>query len=309
MRPWRGRVLRPAVTVRPVEDRRLFAITLMMGAFICFTGIDSSAKWLVTEGGMSSNAAVFIRYLGHFVMVLAIYWPQSGSGLVRSHNLPLTLWRAIFLMLSTACNFAALQYLPLTLTISIFFAAPLIICALSIPILGERVGWRRWAAICVGFIGILIVVRPGVGDVHWAVIFSLMAVCCASVYMVLTRKMAGVDATETQQFYAAGVATLCILPFALADWSWPVAMADWLAFGLIGFFGWAGHQCLTIAHRYAPASTLAPFVYVQIIFMTLSSWWIFGNTPDIWVLIGASVVMASGLYIWLRERQLTGDAR
>ena len=277
----------------------------MVLAFLCFTGIDTTAKWLVTEGGMPSPAVVFIRYLGHLALVLAIFLPQDGSGLFRSHRPGLSIWRAVFLMLSTACNFAALQYLPLTLTISIFFASPLIICALSIPILGETVGWRRWAAIVVGFIGILIVVRPGVGEVHWAVIFSLTATTCASVYMVLTRKMAGVDATETQQFYAAGIATLCMLPFALADWAWPQSAASWTAFALIGFFGWAGHQCLTIAHRFAPASVLAPFVYLQIVFMTASSWWIFGDAPDVWVLVGASVVMLSGLYIWLRERQLT----
>ncbi|MEM9736500.1 MAG: DMT family transporter [Pseudomonadota bacterium] len=296
--------MRPAVSVRPIEDRRLRAIGLMVLAFLCFTGIDTSAKWLVTEGDLPAMQVVFVRYLGHLAMVLAIFLPQDGLGLFRSHKPRLSLWRAVFLMLSTAFNFAALQFLPLTMTIAIFFASPLMICALSIPMLGERVGWRRWAAIAVGFAGILIVVRPGIGDVHWAVLLSLTATTCASLYIVLTRKMAGVDATETQQVYAAGVATCCLLPLALMDWRWPGESIDWLPFVAIGFFGWAGHQCLTIAHRFAPASVLAPFVYIQILFMTASSVWIFGSSPDIWVLVGASVVMASGLYIWLRERQL-----
>ncbi len=279
------------------------AVGLMMGAFLCFTGIDSSAKWLVT-GGMPVQEVVFVRYLGHLLVVLALFAPSRGTSLFRSNKLGLSLLRAIALMLSTACNFIALQYLPLTMTISIFFASPLIICALSIPFLGETVGWRRWAAILVGFIGILIVVRPVLGEVHWAVAFSISATFCASCYIVLTRKMAGVDATEVQQVYAAGVATLCLLPFALASWQWPHDPQDWIAFLLIGFFGWAGHQCLTIAHRYAPASTLAPFVYIQILFMIVSGWMLFDHVPDFWVLVGASVVMASGLYIWLREQQL-----
>ncbi|MEM9097078.1 MAG: DMT family transporter [Pseudomonadota bacterium] len=288
--------------LKPVEDRRLVAIALMVGAFLCFTGIDTTAKWMVTRG-MPVVEAVFVRYLGHFIMVVAISAPALGWALTRSNTPKITVARAMFLMVSTACNFAALQYLPLSLTMSIFFAAPLIVCALSIPILGETVGWRRWAAICVGFLGVLIVVRPGIGDVHWAAIFSLCATTCASVYFVLTRKVAGRDTTEVQQFYAAGLATLCLAPFALPVWQWPQGI-DWLPFLLIGFFGWLGHQLLIIAHRFAPASVLAPFVYLQLIFMVASGWIFFADIPDFWVMIGAAVVMASGLYIWLRERQL-----
>lgn len=298
--------MRPQPVVRPIEDRRLVAIGLMLVAFFCFTGIDTSAKWMVTRG-MPVAEAVFIRYLGHFVIVMALALPMLGWRIAQPNKPVLTVGRAVFLMLSTACNFAALEYLPLSMTIAVFFAAPLIVCALSIPMLGETVGWRRWAAICVGFIGVLIVVRPGVSDIHWAVIFSLCAVLCASVYFVLTRMAAGLDTTEVQQFYAAGVATLCLFPFALSDWIWPNGV-DWVAFGLIGFFGWLGHQCLTIAHRFAPASVLAPFVYLQIMFMVASGWIFFESIPDLWVIVGAGIVMASGLYIWLREQQLAGTS-
>ena len=289
--------------LKPIEDRRLLAIALMIGAFLCFTGIDTTAKWLVT-GGMPVAEAVFVRYLGHFILVCALAGPVLRWGLTQSETPLLTISRAAFLMFSTACNFAALQYLPLSLTMSIFFASPLIVCALSIPILGESVGWRRWAAIGVGFIGVLIVVRPGVGDVHWAAIFSLCATFCASIYFVLTRKAAGRDSTEVQQFYAAGLATLCLAPFALPVWQWPQGI-DWVPFLLIGFFGWLGHQFLIIAHRFAPASALAPFIYLQLLFMIASGWLFFAEVPDGWVLIGASVVMASGLFIWLRERQIS----
>lgn len=294
--------MRHAGAVRPVEDRQSRAIGLMLVAFLCFTGIDTSAKWLVTHGTPVAEV-VFARYFGHLLLVLALAGPALGWRLTKSNKPWLAVGRGVFLMFSTGLNFMALQYLPLSLTISIFFTSPLIVCALSIPFLGETVGWRRWAAILAGFAGVLIVVRPGAGDVHWAVILSILATFCASTYLVLTRKAAGIDSTEVQQFYVSAIATVCLAPFAFYVWTWPQGM-NWIPFLAIGVFGWTGHQCLTIAHRYAPASTLAPFVYLQILFMIASGWFFFHDLPDFWVLIGASVVMASGLYIWLRERQL-----
>ena len=108
----------------------------------------------------------------------------------------------------------------------------------------------------------------------------------------------------TQQYYAALVATIGTAPLALADWVWPSGAAGWMAFFAIGGFGWLGHQLMIVAHGYAPASTLAPFTYTQIVAMTVSSWLIFAQPPDAWVLVGAAIVVASGLYIWLRERAL-----
>jgi drug/metabolite transporter (DMT)-like permease len=140
--------------------------------------------------------------------------------------------------------------------------------------------------------------------VHWAVAFSLGAALSGALYSLLTRRLAGRDSTATQQFYAALVATIGMAPLALADWAWPRTPAGWTAFLLIGVFGWLGHQCLIIAHRFAPASALAPFAYGQIVYMAASSWLIFHQPPDGWLVVGASIVVASGLYIWLRERAL-----
>ncbi len=140
-------------------------------------------------------------------------------------------------------------------------------------------------------------------------LFSVGAAVTTAFYAILTRQLAGVDSTATQQFYAATLATIGIAPMALGGWTWPVAGLDWVAFGLIGVFGWAGHQFLTIAHRYAPATTLAPFLYVQMIYMTASSWIVFHTPPDHWVLTGAAIVLSSGLYVWLRERHLAKVGR
>ncbi|MEM7061407.1 MAG: DMT family transporter [Pseudomonadota bacterium] len=287
----------------PRADRRGYAILLMLLAFACFTGLDSSAKWLMTTG-MSPWAAVFARYAVHLAVVAMLILPQQGSRALASKAPLQETLRAALLLASTVCNFTAVQFLPLTLTATIFFSIPIFVCVLSIPILGETVRLRRWIAIGIGFIGILVVTRPWTADFHWAVILSVGAALCASVYQILTRLLAGVDSTNTQQLYAALVATLGVAPMALFHWQSPEGALAWGLFLAMGLFGWLGHQMLTVAHLYAPASVLAPFIYVQLIFMTASSWLIFSQPPTVWILAGAPIIIGSGFYIWWRERQL-----
>ncbi len=296
------------MNIAPIEDRRLTGIAFIVIACLLFTGIDSCAKWLVLSG-MPPMAVVFVRYAVHMTLVGALFLPPRGLGLFSTGKLWLELARGLCLLASTVCNFIAVQYLPLTLTAAIFFTVPLWICALSIPLLGERVGVRRWAAIVIGLCGALIATRPWSADFHWAVLLSVSTAIFTSLYAIITRQLAGVDSTATQQFYAAALATLGVAPAALLDWQWPSAGIGWLAFGLIGVFGWSGHQFLTVAHRYAPATTLAPFLYVQMVFMTASSWLIFKTSPDLWVLAGAAIVLGSGFYVWLRERSLARVGR
>lgn len=294
-----------AAVVKPQEDRLSLAILMMIGAYACFTLLDSSAKWLVTDG-MPAWVVVFVRYGVHLGLVAALYLPREGVRILRTRHPGLEVARAFALLGSTVFNFIAVKYLALTVTSTIFFMMPIVVTILSILFLGERVGWRRWSAIGVGFCGILIVTRPWGAEFHWAMLCSLGAVVCASTYQILTRRLAGVDTTQTQQFYAALLATVAVVPLALADWAWPGDTVGWVAFALMGVFGWIGHQFLTVAHRYAPASVLAPFVYLQLVFMTASSVWIFGAIPDPMVFVGAAVVIASGIYIWLRERKVKG---
>jgi drug/metabolite transporter (DMT)-like permease len=289
--------------IRPVEDRRLLGIGLALAGYFCFTIIDSCAKYLSSHG-LPTIEVVFVRYAAQLLIVSAIFFPQRGLALTTTRNLPIELIRGLALMGSTIFNFIAITYLPLTITSAIMFTSPLILCALSIPMLGEKVGWRRWLAILVGFAGVIVIVHPGTAAFHPAVFLSLLGATFGAVYMLLTRKLAGVDATTTQQFYSGLVATLCIAPFALGGWTWPSDAGGWFAFGLIGLAALIGHQFITTAHRFSPASVLAPFSYFQIIFMTASSWLIFNQPPEFWLYVGAPIVIASGLYLWLRERQL-----
>ena len=290
-------------TIRPIEDRRLLGIGLALMGYACFTVIDSCAKWL-TLHGLPTMEVVFIRYAGQLLLVVALFAPREGRALLTTRAPLLELARALALLGSTIFNFLAILYLPLTITASIMFTSPLILVALSIPMLGEKVGWRRWLAVLIGFAGVLIIVRPGTGAFHPAVGLSLAAAACGAFYLLLTRRLAGVDGVATQQFYAGLIAAVAIAPFALGGWSWPADGGSWAAFVLIGVAALTGHQLITLAHRFAPASVLAPFSYVQIITMTASSWLVFNQPPEVWLYVGAPIVIGSGLYIWLRERQL-----
>jgi len=294
-----------ASTVKPIEDRRLLGIGMMLVGYLCYTIIDSCAK-LLSQSGLPTMEVVFVRYAGQLILVLAIFLPREGlRNLTATRSLPLEVARGLCLLGSTVFNFMAITFLPLTVTSAISFTMPLILCALSIPMLGETVGWRRWTAIAVGFVGVLIIVQPGTEAFHPAVILSIITAVFSALYNLLTRKLAGVDSTTTQQFWAAAVATLCIAPFSLGDWTWPHEIVGWSAFLGIGVAALIGHLFITTAHRYAPASVLAPFGYLQIIFMTASSWFIFQQPPDMWLFVGAPIVIGSGLFIWLRERQLS----
>ena len=290
------------------EDSIVKGVILVVLSYLAFTGIDTSAKWLVL-GGMPALQVVFVRYAGHLLMVTALSLPRMGRDLFHTQALRIELMRGGFLLLSTVLNFNAVKYLPLTLTMTIFFTGPLWVCALSIPILGEKVGPRRWAAILVGFLGVVVATQPWSADFHWAIFLAMGAAASASLYFIITRKLAGVDSTATQQFYSAALATAVIAPFALGNWTWPSDTFGWFAFTLIGVFGWGGHQMITIAHRCAPASSLAPFSYAQIIFMTASSWIIFHQPPDAWLALGVAIILGSGLYIGMREKRLAAHTK
>lgn len=274
---------------------------LMLAAFLCFASMDTSAKWLVMSALPAIQIAA-IRYLGHFLLTLIIYLPQEGRNMVKSKVPGTQILRALFLLGSTSLNFTALQYLPLTTTIAIFFAAPLVVCILSIPVLGEKVGVMRFAAVVVGFLGVMIIVEPWNESFDYHVLYAVSAMLFASSYFVLTRKVAGVDGNAVSQCYTSGLATLFLLPFAMTLWVWPESAQQWILLALLGTLGMVGHTLVTKAHHYAEASVLAPTVYSQILYSVLFGWFIFGTAPAYNTIMGTAVVIASGFFIWYRER-------
>ncbi len=276
----------------------------MLGAFLCFAVMDTSAKWLVSVALLPTLQVVFARYVIHFAWVLLLYFPRQGIAIARSGAPRLQLLRGLLLLSSTALNFTALKYLPLTITIAIFFAVPMVVCLLSIPILGERVGARRFAAVAVGFAGVLVIVQPWGESFDWHILISLGALATASGYFVVTRKAAGIDNNAVAQFYTAGTATLLLLPLIAGSWQWPDSGTQLLVMIILGSLGMLGHSLLTHAHRFAEASVLSPTVYSQILYITILSWLVFDTVPDSKTALGTLIIVISGLYIWWRERAL-----
>ena len=280
---------------------RLTGIGLISLTYLCFALLDGSAKWLVQS--VPVLVVVWLRFLTHTLLASALLLPIRGAALVRTRHLRWHLLRGLMFCAMTGINFWALQYLLLTVTASIFFLVPILIALMSAPLLGERIDARRWIAILVGFAGVLVVVRPGSAAFHPAMLLSLANVVIYAAFNLMTRKLAAYDPPETIQFLPALVASVLLAPFALAVWEPPHGALEWTVLCLMGVFGGVGHYLLALAHRYAPASTLAPFLYQQILYMAAFGYLVFGSVPDPAVWIGAAIVIVSGLYLFGRERR------
>jgi len=275
----------------------------MITAVIMFTCLDTIAKVLGQTYPVSQVA--FARYA--FALVVAIgylFWANALSA-VRARNLKLQVIRGAFLAGSTIGNFLALHYLQLAETASLNFSTPLLVCALSVPLLGETVGPRRWLAILVGFVGVLIIVRPGLSGFQPAALISIAGALCAALYNIATRKIAAYDSSQTTMFYTAAVGTAIFLPAMPVVWEAPDA-TGWLLMAAVGTIAAVSHLFLIMAHRLAPASVLAPFSYSQIIMMTGFGYVLFGDLPDRWTVVGGTIVVASGIYLFYRERKVKG---
>ena len=285
-----------------VGSSRMQAILLMCAAVTLFACLDTSAKYLVSHSALSTAQVVWMRFAGQALLMTAILGPAEMPGLLRTKKLELQIARSFLMLACTACNFVAIQYLRLDQTVSIAFLAPLVVAALAGPLLGEWVGWRRMLAILVGFAGILIVVRPGFTDVHWAFGVSFLSMLSYAFFMLLTRKLSAFDPPLVTLFYALLAGTILGAPVAFAHWVWPTGPLQWLQLLSLGAFGGLGHYLLILAYRLAPASSVSPFLYFQLLSMVGLGYLVFGDLPDQWTLLGSAVVIASGIYLVHRER-------
>ena len=276
----------PAAKRAPMSDR-LKAIGLMCAAVTLFSCLDATAKYLVSHSEMHTAQVVWLRFVGQALLMAVILGPGALPDLLRSDHAP-------FLAIGV-------QHLRLDQTISIAFLAPLVVAALAGPLLGEWVGWRRMVAICVGFLGILIVVRPGFTDVHWAFGIAFLSMLVYALFMLVTRKLSAFDPPLVTLFYALLVGTIGGAPFALANWVWPEDAWTWGQLLSMGAFGGMGHYLLILAYRLAPASSVTPFLYFQIISMVTLGYLVFGDVPDKWSLLGSAVVIGAGVYLVHRE--------
>lgn len=288
-------------SVAPRVDRIGLGLMAMAMAVVFFTLIDTSAKWLVTAG-LPALQVVFARYSGHLILSLVLFLPREGLVILRSNAPKRQALRALFLLVGTALNFIALKYLPITVTTTIMFAGPIVVTLLAIPILGERVGIHRIVAVCVGFFGVVVVMQPWGTGFHPAMFLNVASMTSAAMYFVMTRMLAGIESNATSQIWVSGIATLCLIPLVVTDWTWPTAHVDWAFFVLIGIFGGTGHILVTAAHRMADASILAPVIYIQLFLAAFAGIIFFNTWPTIWTLGGGLIIICAGIYIWHRER-------
>ncbi len=270
----------------------------MCAAVFCFVIMNTFVKALSPDYPV--HQIIWARYFFHFLLILLLF-PRRIPTLLVSRRKGLQFLRSLLVLLATLCMYTSLRYLPLAETVSITFIAPLLVTGLSVLALGERVGPRRWAAVIVGFAGVLVIIRPGLGVAHWATVLPVMMACFYAAYQTITRHMRGAADPLNSLFYTAlvgVVATSAITPFF---WAWPDPVAWAMMIG-IGLFGGIGHFAMIRAYEAAPAATVAPFAYTELVWAIAVGIVLFADYPDLWMLTGAAIVIGSGLYVLHRER-------
>ena len=278
---------------------RLTGIALMCCAVASFSCLDTTGKYL--NHHMDTMQVVWARYFFAFVLTLFFTNPVTHRGLAKTTRPWMQIGRSALLLLSTMLNLFALRWLQLDEALSILFVTPFMVAVLCVPLLGEHVGWRRWSAITLGFFGVLVVARPGLGGLHPAALLSFGGAVCYAFYVISTRVLSRSDSSDTTQFYTnlVGAVAMCIVvPFI---WKTPDSLFIAGLMVLIGALGGGGHYLLIRAHRLAPASALAPFIYTQMVWTTTLGFLVFGDIPHRWTIVGGTLVIASGLYLLHRE--------
>jgi len=286
----------PATAANPLAR----ALPLFLLAGLSLSSLDATGKLLVRDHTLL--AVVWARYAGQMLVVTPFAWRRNPAGFWRTRHLGIQLLRSACLLAATLCFFGGLRYLPLAEGSAIMYLAPMFVVTLSVPLLGERPTRARWIATMAGFVGILILSRPGSAIFHPAALLLALAAMSNALYFVLTRRLADEDA-HTTLFYSALVGTVGLslaLPWAgiaISTWS------DGTLFVLLGVFAGVGHWLVISAYLLAPASLLTPFTYLQLIWATLYGWAIFGQLPDRWSALGMTVIVASGALLALQERR------
>ncbi len=273
-------------------------ILLVLASGFTFAMLDTTAKYL--SGELHVMQVVWGRYVFSLALLPWIVGRLNPIPVARTGNLKLQIARSLMLLAATIFFFTAIRFMPLADATAIAFVSPLLLTVLSIPLLGESVGLRRWAAVAVGLVGALIIIRPGLGVASWATLLPLATAFTYTLYQIGTRKLAQIDPTATIFLYTGVVGALVMSAVVPFFWSTPSASA-WLLMVTTGLLGGLGHYLIIQAFRRAPASALAPFSFVTIIWTTSSGYLVFGDLPDAATISGAAIIIASGIFVFYRE--------
>ena len=294
----------PSIVNTPIKP--LLAFVLMGTAVLCFSLVDATAKWMTL--GYDPWQIVAVSRVVPLVVAMALAYRRTGSAFNFYTVFPkVQILRAALTIPMIWCFFTGLSLMSLAEAITIAFAAPLFITALSRPILGEQIGRRRWSAVAIGFIGILVALRPGFGGLGIGPILVIISAFAYALSMVLLRRFAGQEPTHNILFYSA-IGAFVVGGFnAIPIWIKPDAV-DWGLLLLVGVWGVFGSYAVIRAYRLGEASMLAPLEYTALIWSIMFDLWLFNLTPVPAVLLGAAIVIASNVYIAHREHTLAKAA-
>ncbi len=291
---------KPAARRAPARTDRPFKGIALILASTVFLGVsDVTAKYL--SATLPSIEIAWIRFLVFALIMTPAMIPGTPLYALRTMRPGFQLMRGVALLGSSLFFISGLRYLPIAEASATGFVSPLFVTALSIIFLSERVGVRRWLATATGLLGVLIILRPGTSAFHAAAFFPIVSALCWAVTLIMTRMMSGREHAITTMTYSS-IAGLCVLS-VLAPFAWVAPSWHDILFGiLIGVASTAGQWIVVLAFRYADASVLAPFSYSQLVWVSMLGFLIFGEVPDVWTVVGAAFIVASGLYTAHRER-------
>jgi drug/metabolite transporter (DMT)-like permease len=283
-----------------MQNNPVKGILLMNIAMFLLAGMDAITKTLAADYAVPQILSV--RFLIFCLFALAIARPKNLRSAFHSHHPYLQVARSLIIIVEVGIFILAFRYLPLADAHAIAGISPLLVTILAVPFLGEKVGVRRWTAIAIGFVGLLIIVRPGLGVFDPAALIPLAGAILWAVYQILVRKVSQ-DSAATSLLYMAVIGALVMTCAAPFFWR-PPDEIGWLLLLSLGIAGSLGHFILIKAFQAAPASALQPFHYVVLLWATMFGYVVFGDLPDQWTVLGSVVIVASGLYAFYRERLL-----
>ena len=293
-------------TIVDSADRPALGIALMLAGIAGFAVMDATIKWLTADYSVAQVVALRSWFGLPLLCLFALY--GGGVKSLKTRRPLVHLGRYLLVLALSFGFFWALSQMKLVDAIAITFAAPIFITALSVPLLKEAVGLHRWVAIGVGFCGVLAMLRPGMGVFQWAALVVLGSVVVYALLMITTRAFKSTESTASLMLYPQLGMSLTGIVLAPFFWVTP-SLVDFGLFALAGIFGSVGVMCVTHAFRLGPVAVISPFEYSALIWATLLGYFLWGELPDAITLVGAAIVISSGLYIIYRETIMVGRAR
>ncbi len=310
--------LAPAIAVPVAANDTAKGVTYLCAGLFIFSFQDIIIKLL--SSSFPVHELVFIRGLIAAPLIFIYVHYDSGFQTLLVKRPGFHLIRSLAMFISYITFYLALAVIPLTTAVALFFTAPLIITALSIPMLGEQVGWRRWLGVLMGFLGVLVIIRPGAGSLDLAALLPIAAAACYGFAQLLGRRLGAIDSASVMSFYTGITFIYCggLMAYFFGDGSYADGSGGpmdflfraWAAPTLLemamicttGVIAAMGFVLLTQAYRVGEANKVAPFEYSVMIWATLLSFLFFGTVPDVYTLLGAVLIATSGIYVLYRER-------